>query len=676
MLKNYSKLVNKVQEKFQSIDHWNDVKFSEGDKEKIKLIDQVTYVNDYSVQLAIDGGNHIIIPSQYILYAIAIKELANNVYDYLRVFEELKHVESMSSIAKKIREESLNYSELNIDEFSKSIGPRIFYDAELNLGAKDIVNGPENKLVLRGTTDFFGSIILKPINIPNASSSILGKFIYNLCRQPEVYEYLENRFIEDVSYIVKDKIIKDFCYQVICFLYNYDKLERLEGRIDKNTDTKFGSIKNEGNSLTSIFRISKAPLEHSDLIQGGKARFFEDPLFILNNEYYYLSTEWTNDGKGRLDLSSFKEIIESVYSEFRIDYKDSTYYLLSSKVLTQQHNKTITGLIHGYNKIYFGAPGTGKSYKVTQLLEKYNVPENRFERVTFHPDYDYSSFVGGYKPVSQVNENDKLEVNYQFVPQVFTNIYVDAHQNPDENFYLVIEEINRGNCAEIFGDIFQLLDRNPNYMITPSEDLRNHLIALDKDSIHKTLRNGKMFLPNNLILLATMNTSDQSLYPMDSAFKRRWNWEYVPIHYPENAQDKSCPSYGFRIRIDSETFLNWIEFVREINKHIVRNPSLGMDKCLGNFFIKPEAGDTITLDNVINKVIFYLWNDVFKDEDNEIFQEQTYLDYFPIETSGVKRLMQLVEKLGLQNSLETIYDTTIIESADDSFPIESTEESI
>lgn len=317
----------------------------------------------------------------------------------------------------------------------------------------------------------------------------------------------------------------------------------------------------------------------------------------------------------------------------------------------KEFNPTSAGeLKNGYNKIYFGAPGTGKSYKVAQEIK--DIDETQVERVTFHPDYDYASFVGGYKPVTEQDKDGNDIISYRFIPQVFINIYERAHRNPSKNYYLVIEEINRGNCAEIFGDIFQLLDRNPDYAITPSEDLLKYLLKRDQNLVYKTLENGKMMMPNNLIILATMNTSDQSLFPMDSAFKRRWEWEYVPIKYPVEPNDTSCPSFSFRIQLGDEHYFNWMDFVAGVNRHILENPSLGLDKCIGNFFAKPDAGNLITVETTINKVIFYLWNDVFKDEENEIFADHTYLDYFPVESNGVKRLWSLAEKLGILREID------------------------
>ena len=305
------------------------------------------------------------------------------------------------------------------------------------------------------------------------------------------------------------------------------------------------------------------------------------------------------------------------------------------------------------NKIYFGAPGTGKSHKIAQQLTEIDTYYKR--RVTFHPDYDNASFLGAYQPISNDNE-----ISYQFVPQIFTNVFLDACNDPNNQYYLIIEEINRGNCSEIFGEIFQLLDRNDKYPITPSEELKEYLNGKIIDS--NFYKGGSMLLPDNISILATMNTSDQSLYPMDSAFKRRWDWEYIPISY--GSEDENNESRHYVIKIDKEE-VKWIEFIKKVNDKISKNPNLGIDKCLGNYFIKPETENEtekkteneIAINSFINKVIFYLWNDVFKDEPKEsIFGKEflednenlTFESFFPIE-EGEINLKKIFQKLNIMD---------------------------
>ncbi|WP_310560663.1 AAA family ATPase [Flavobacterium sp.] len=297
------------------------------------------------------------------------------------------------------------------------------------------------------------------------------------------------------------------------------------------------------------------------------------------------------------------------------------------------------------NVIYYGSPGTGKSHRADIETNGKEV-----QKVTFHPDYDYHSFVGGYKPTM---DGDKIA--YKFVPQIFTKIYVDAWKNlvsADETkpFYLQIEEINRGNCAEIFGDLFQLLDRDKDgfskYEVTAEEELCKYLLS-EKGfgANHPGIENGKLRFPNNLKIIATMNTSDQSLFPMDSAFKRRWDWIYVPI-------DTDCKFSDFTIQLDNGKAFEWLSFLKVINEEIFEITK-SQDKQIGNWFIDAQnSGKVITESTFVNKVIFYLWNDVFKDEENTIFKSAdgknlTYTSFFENGTSNNLVSYILEERLKL-----------------------------
>ena len=251
--------------------------------------------------------------------------------------------------------------------------------------------------------------------------------------------------------------------------------------------------------------------------------------------------------------------------------------------------------------IYYGCPGTGKSHQVKDLTEGLDGEKTiEFEddttnvfRTTFHPDYDYSTFVGCYKPVK---ENGKLD--YRFVPQVFTNAYVTAKKHPEAPIYLIIEEINRGNCAQIFGDLFQLLDREKGvskFPIDAEEELMKYL--RDEAELDEYI---KIALPANFNIYATMNTSDQSLFPMDSAFKRRWEMKYIKIDYTNKEAD-----YTFNV---GGKDYHWLEYLPCFNDKITLATD-SEDKQMGEFFIRSN----MTATEFKNKVMFYLWNDVCKD---------------------------------------------------------------
>lgn len=321
--------------------------------------------------------------------------------------------------------------------------------------------------------------------------------------------------------------------------------------------------------------------------------------------------------------------------------------------------------------IYYGAPGTGKSHTIKEQTEGKSVI-----RTTFHPDSDYSTFVGAYKPTmgllpicDELGQPMKIgsavlhkeQIVYEFVDQAFLQAYVKAWKYIAENSdapkkqYLIIEEINRGNCAQIFGDLFQLLDRNSNgfsvYPINADKDMQKQLEKSFKglsieitdninqyyknhDVVKEVLNGDILLLPNNLYIWATMNTSDQSLFPIDSAFKRRWDWQYMPIG---KGYDKNGSEYKWFIKIADKKY-SWWSFLEKINVQIAETTQ-SEDKKLGFFFCK-AVNDEISMEKFVGKVIFYLWNDVFKDYgfEREIFKDSdgTELSFTKFYKSDVK----------------------------------------
>ena len=230
---------------------------------------------------------------------------------------------------------------------------------------------------------------------------------------------------------------------------------------------------------------------------------------------------------------------------------------------------------------------------------------------------------------------------YSFVSQTFLNAYIRAYQT-DDNVYLIIEEINRGNCAQIFGDLFQLLDRDVSgkseYTIKADADLKAFLDEkLGKNN--SGIKEGELCLPSNLYIYATMNTSDQSLFPIDSAFKRRWDWEYEPIKYKNT---------DWVIEIQEKTY-SWVSFQKEVNKRIFVATN-SEDKMLGDYFVNPNDG-RITEKMLLNKILFYLWNDVCKDGEGDIFkvsetEDISFSELYGIE--GSQKLIDMIEYLGVE----------------------------
>ena len=372
--------------------------------------------------------------------------------------------------------------------------------------------------------------------------------------------------------------------------------------------------------------------------------------YVKEGMHPYLS-EGTNGFIVKSSDKAFTVYADMVQTSLSLIPKRTTIY----QEVNQVANEPPVALLNIPRQlITYGAPGTGKSWKTDKYIK-----DNGIEcfRTTFHPDSDYSTFVGAYKPtmktlsrvvqdgttikhptyaagVEEGHKNDD-KIVYEFRPQAFMKAYVAAWKNmgaPDgedgkpKPVFLVIEEINRGNCAQIFGDIFQLLDRDENgwssYPINADADLSKYLKdnlpdlsalacpgKMNPDDWDKVKAGEMLALPSNLYIHATMNTSDQSLFPIDSAFKRRWDWRFIPISKPTEAGwvDR-------KILVGGKKF-DWWDFIDIINEWIL-NTTKSEDKQLGYFFVKaPDSTGIITGEQFANKVLFYIYNDVFKDYD-------------------------------------------------------------
>ena len=436
-----------------------------------------------------------------------------------------------------------------------------------------------------------------------------------------------------------------------------------------------------------------------------------DPRFYFNG--LMCDVPYNYKGTQKLGKFTLRNYLAGTYSDIKITKADDGVFdVYVTNALTPnnegfQESINVEDMLDlPLQQIFYGAPGTGKSFHV----DGKTTDENSI-RTTFHPDSDYASFVGAYKPTMETkertytqgelisklteikksgvtypvhkfsaryweslrllsneeikaiitacgftdsmavevgkgiaigqenaNNSEQKRIVYKFVPQAFLKAYCNAWKNLDEPYYLVIEEINRGNCAQVFGDLFQLLDRNEqgysSYAIEADEDIRRFisedgveykLSSLQIEDVwnddHSKLiakgediANGaKLVLPKNLHIWATMNTSDQSLFPIDSAFKRRWDWEYMPIKYSNSTWLIDIAGVKYR----------WVDFQKEINKRICDATDGSEDKMLGDFFVKADANNIISSKLLLNKVIFYLWNDVCKDGDGDIFKINT-----------------------------------------------------
>ena len=413
--------------------------------------------------------------------------------------------------------------------------------------------------------------------------------------------------------------------------------------------------------------LSRRPSNKENFVIGRSAADSYVSFVEVDKLFSYNPEKW-KDINSIFDIDS-SERIKEIYlelvsdSEFnRIDSQEASQYFRSNAIKQYYCFLKAREVVLGNTKpidqslgntknvdnlscqqIFYGAPGTGKSHRINEETKGESVI-----RTTFHPDSDYSTFVGAYKPTMGLlpicdergqpmkigsSVLHKEQIIYEFVDQAFLQAYVNAWKYYAQNSFaakkqfLVIEEINRGNCAQIFGDLFQLLDRNDNgfsdYPINADKDMKKQLtkafngIRIEnaesinqlyhgRDIVNEVLAGDILLLPDNLYIWATMNTSDQSLFPIDSAFKRRWEWQYMPIGkgYNKDGSEIKWAIEGATKKYD------WWSFIENINAQIAE-ATQSEDKKLGFFFCK-ATDNLISTEKFVGKVIFYLWNDVFK----------------------------------------------------------------
>lgn len=476
----------------------------------------------------------------------------------------------------------------------------------------------------------------------------------------------------DDSEVVINLTFKSLCYEYAQYT-------------DKNIELKLSEV--------SIRGDRKAYVNGENGRSQIKDFFIKDlHLTIENNSEDYFGVYKSNLGKYYLYF-----IPRPLYENF-IKMFVSFAPNVSVQASTDRPNRK-NGILQ---QIFYGAPGTGKSHTIEEETKEEDVI-----RITFHPDTDYSTFVGAYKPTTALlpicdelgqpmkigtTTLHKEQIVYEFVAQSFLQAYVNAWEKYDkgDKQYLVIEEINRGNCAQIFGDLFQLLDRNDygfsDYPIKADTDMKRQLqkafaglsiaqrdkvnaMYEGKDVVSQVLCGDILLLPSNLYIWATMNTSDQSLFPIDSAFKRRWDWTYMPISNAEK---------HWVIEVGGNSY-DWWKFLEKINEKIGSTTN-SEDKKLGYFFCKAQNG-VISAKTFVGKVIFYLWNDVFKDYEfgDTIFDDEdgSKLTFDKFYTSEGTKSEIVEEKVGLFlknlkiEPIRTIEDENEIIEDEDGNTIES-----
>jgi hypothetical protein len=475
-------------------------------------------------------------------------------------------------------------------------------------------------------------------------------------------------YIEEDDWSEEANALREQKYDIIALdLFNESKPNDL---LKELFDKYKSIIQNENSNLKDVFRewLSQRTTKRGEtwsdgsikncirMLEKGFAKFdgykeytscFE--MVELSQFLEYQKYLQTKEGVMEFDASENRWFSKGIaeYAAFLEDYKKPQMISIDSIKYKTECNDEITDsngkvIKLARNRIFFGAPGTGKSYELNEQTKKFIGGNNTYyERVTFHPEYTHSGFFGTYKPVPNPRDVDKI--TYAFIPgpflRVLSKALINANSDGEKKPYvLLIEEINRANVASVFGEVFQLLDREDDganaeflnaskYSISPSEDVKKYLVDEFKKAGLETKVEAfsNIRIPDNMFIWASMNSADQGVFPMDTAFKRRWEFEYFGI----NKSEEKIKEYFFKV---NEEVINWNALRKAINYRLT-SLKINEDKLMGPFFMSNKVLNTCTYDHSIvlkaiqNKVIMYLFEDAGRQKRKDIFvngYEKTY----------------------------------------------------
>lgn len=476
------------------------------------------------------------------------------------------------------------------------------------------------KIGIELTNEYDGFIVkeLKASNTLDLGRTTNQTHIAITGEQMDIFPYVRSLGYFDVSYSNQDADLKKYYVLQLPIYLHKTNIEYLGGNTNYEIQKVYASIvRSRRDGAADQLQMSMINLDSDEFVSFRKLCHTGDYLLLLKRKhelFYDIYCIKADDA-----LEDFKKLNNHFY-------KDTTNTVVKLDDVITTEKDTTTSLI-GYNKIYYGIPGCGKSYYIENTVLDGVDKKNNVFRTTFYLDYSNSDFIGQIYPV--VDDDDK--VKYEPIPGPFTKALERALTNKGEMIYLVIEEINRGSAAAIFGDTFQLLDRlkeNKNGRVIGDSEypISNAFIEdyLRKQGVEFTP--GNIYIPHNLTLLATMNTSDQNVFPLDTAFKRRWNREKVTSDWgDENKIKKLYIPYSS---------VTWETFVKTINKEMIdksakEDAPISEDKQMGAYFADesmltkdPNDKDGDKIDSFANNVLDYLFNDVTKFNHKILFEEQ------------------------------------------------------
>lgn len=597
--------------------HFDEFLFTEEVKSAFSNLDLDLEIFEHSARIKITTNkNHCYIPSHYFLYALKLQPLVSLLSNYMAVFDQVKSsVKTAVDFHNLINSSSPSNPVLtSLDPYSRDNFLNAFRLKANRLGGKDIINDDKTKgKKYRSQDDFMSSILLKALPVPDASSGVLGDLLYAFSKSPSAYQALMDNYSPAIPYLFRSTSGDELMFRVLSTL-------GWQGQLDAELNPSSSGFADWGS-------IDKAFLFRPTSILG-HAEYVEEPIHYHSpsHQYVYVKTGLLDTDELRASVS---ELICKLWSNMSIQ-KDDEVFFFKSFLRFDSKAPAFTGAT---NKIFYGAPGTGKSHHI------HNVECDGVDTIVtvFHPDTQYSDFVGALKPNMATDENGKPYVAYQFRPGPFTKALIEAKSHPSKHVCLVIEELNRAPAAAVFGELFQLLDREDDgestYKIDASDpDMLAYINqSLDKVGIANIKQLG---IPANLSLLATMNSSDQAVMPLDTAFKRRWRFEFIDIDFSHT----DVPNHDFHLTTQSGVFkISWPKLASIINDVLIE-AHVAEDRLLGPFFVKKDEIEIAEAakQTLSSKLFVYLWDDVLRHIGPKKIFAPEYLTYGRLSSAFMK----------------------------------------
>ena len=597
--------------------HFDEFLFTEEVKSAFSNLDLDLEIFKHSARIKITTNkNHCYIPSHYFLYVLKLQPLVSLLSNYMAVFEQVKNsIKTAIDFHNLINSSSpSNPVLISLDPYSRDNFLNAFRLKAHRLGGKDIINDDKTRgKKYRSQDDFMNSILLKALPVPDASSGILGDLLYAFSKSPSAYQVLVDNYSAAIPYLFRSTSGDELMFRILSTLGWQDKL-------DAELNSSSSRFVNWG-SIDKAFLFSPTPVS-------GNAGYVEEPIHFHTSSHQYVHIK-----KGLLDTdelrTSTSELISKLWINTSIQKHDEVFFFKTSL----RFNSKAPAFTGATNKIFYGAPGTGKSHHIHKIEYK----EADKIVTVFHPDTQYSDFVGALKPSMATDKDGNPYVAYQFRPGPFTKALIEAKSHSHKHICLVIEELNRAPAAAVFGELFQLLDREydgeSTYKIDASDP---DMLAYINQSLEKAgvASIEQLEIPANLSLLATMNSSDQAVMPLDTAFKRRWRFEFIDIDFSH----ADVPNHDFHLSTKSGVFkISWPKLASILNDVLI-DAHVAEDRLLGPFFVKRDEIETTEAakQTLSSKLFVYLWDDVLRHIDPKKIFAPEYLTYGRLSSAFMK----------------------------------------